>query len=185
MKNLTLLFALLLFSVSHAYTNENGIEPDFIGEVVALKEDGSHFLLEKQVPNYRSNHSVSSIAVGIGKHRTRIRVDNCCSKSELMKNEDFKLIIKAVDNLSDPMSIIQVIKFNSKRKFREAIVSTANTFGTRKSTLEVVSFQAEKYGESSYLLTLNEIPKGEYGVIITNPNNLDERITVVSTFSIK
>lgn len=185
MKKFTLLFALLLFSVSHAYANENEIEPDFIGEVVALKGDGNHFLLEKQIPNYRSNHSVSAVAVGIGKQRTRIRVDNCCSESKLKANEDFKLIVKAQDNLTDPMSIIQVIKFKSKRRFREAIVSTSNTFGTNKSTLEVVSFRAEKYGESSYLLDLDKKPKGEYGVIVTNPNNLDEKITVVSTFSIK
>jgi len=83
------------------------------------------------------------------------------------------------------MSIIQVIKLKSKRKFREAIVSTSNTFGTNKSTLEVIPFKAEKYGESSYLIDLDKKLKGEYGIVVTNPNNVDERITVVSTFSIK
>lgn len=185
MKKFTLLIALLLFGFSQAQTNESEIEPSFVGEVVALQADGTHFLLEKQIPNYRSNHSVSAVAFGIGQQRNRIRVDNCCSTSQIKANQDFQLTVKAVDNLTDPMSIIQIIKLNSKRKFREAIMSKSNTFGTNKSTLEVLSFKAEKYGESSYLLTLDNIEEGEYGLIVRNPNQLDERVTVVSTFSIK
>ena len=43
---------------------------------------------------------------------------------------------------------------------------------------------AEKYGESSYRLTFGEQPEGEYGIIVSNPNNVDEKMVIVSTFAI-
>ena len=42
----------------------------------------------------------------------------------------------------------------------------------------------EKYGESSYRLTFDERPAGEYGIIVSNPNNVDEKMVIVSAFAI-
>ncbi|MDR5591582.1 hypothetical protein [Christiangramia sp. SM2212] len=45
-------------------------------------------------------------------------------------------------------------------------------------------FQGKKFGESSYIITVPEIEDGEYGIIVKNPNSLDEKSTIVSTFGI-
>ena len=45
-------------------------------------------------------------------------------------------------------------------------------------------FTAEKYGENSYYLTFGDAPAGEYGIIVTNPNNVDEKMIIVSAFGI-
>ena len=35
-----------------------------------------------------------------------------------------------------------------------------------------------------YYLTLDESPVGEYGITVSNPNNIDEKMVIVSTFGI-
>ena len=34
------------------------------------------------------------------------------------------------------------------------------------------------------MITLDETPAGEYGITISNPNNIDEKQVIVSTFAI-
>ena len=51
-------------------------------------------------------------------------------------------------------------------------------------SMDYLRFSAEKYGESSYRLTFDERPAGEYGIIVSNPNNVDEKMVIVSTFAI-
>ena len=50
--------------------------------------------------------------------------------------------------------------------------------------MEYLPFTASKYGESSYRLVFETRPNGEYGVIVSNPNNVDEKMVIVSTFAI-
>ena len=54
----------------------------------------------------------------------------------------------------------------------------------KSNKLERLSFTGRKFGESSYLITLDETPAGEYGITVSNPNNLDEKQVIVSTVAI-
>ena len=64
-------------------------------------------------------------------------------------------------------------------------MSSVNNFGsTKTNNLGYVSFVGKKYGTSSYVIKLSAMEPGEYGVIVTNPNALDEKQTVVSTFAV-
>ena len=47
-----------------------------------------------------------------------------------------------------------------------------------------IGFTGKKYGESSYLLTINNIASGEYGITINNPNTVDEKMLIVSCFGV-
>ena len=49
--------------------------------------------------------------------------------------------------------------------------------------MDYLRFSAEKYGESSYRPTFDERP-AEYGIIVSNPNNVDEKMVIVSAFAI-
>ena len=49
---------------------------------------------------------------------------------------------------------------------------------------EIIYNSAEKYGENSYYLTFGDAPAGEYGIIVTNPTNVDEKMIIVSAFGI-
>lgn len=50
--------------------------------------------------------------------------------------------------------------------------------------MDFVDFTAKKYGESSYLIEINHLEPGEYGITVTNPNNKDEKNLIVSCFGI-
>ncbi len=48
-----------------------------------------------------------------------------------------------------------------------------------------MDFNAKKYGESSYLVVLDNLEPGEYGVTVSNPNVQDEKNTLmIATFGI-
>jgi hypothetical protein len=161
-------------------------EPDFIGEVIAVKDGESTGLLEKNTVQLKTKAGASLYIVGVGSVKTRITVDGCCSKTTFKTSDDFSFIVKAVDNNTDPISIISIFKFEEKKNERRAEMSSSTTFGGASSNnLEYLRFSAKKYGTSSYILTLNEKPAGQYGIIVKNPNSLDEKNLIVATFAIE
>lgn len=82
------------------------------------------------------------------------------------------------------MSIVRVFRMKSAKKNRSAVISAVGSFSVNSNTMDYLRFSAEKYGESSYRLTFDERPAGEYGIIVSNPNNVDEKMVIVSTFAI-
>lgn len=98
--------------------------------------------------------------------------------------EPFELVVRAKDNKADPMSIVRVFRMKATKKNRSAVIAAVGSFTVSSNTMEYLPFSATKYGESSYRLTFDTRPTGEYGVIISNPNNVDEKLVIVSTFAI-
>lgn len=161
-------------------------EPDFIGEVVTILPDGNTSKLEKETVLLRTRANASAQIFGIGKAKTKLIIDTPEAAVRLKGDNDIRFIVKAVDNATDPISIINVFRFETNKKKRLAELSSVSSFGSVKSNkLERLRFSAEKYGEKSYLLTLIDKPAGEYGITVSNPNSLDEKGTIVSTFAIK
>ncbi len=183
MRKILLLFTLALFTVN--LSAQEFEEPEFIGECLLIKSDGTAVPLEKQLSQSRTVASTGLIMTGIGKVRNQIQIDGCCSSIKIHRNDDIKIIIKNSDNLSDPLSIIKIFKFEKKKKFRRAEVAAVSSLGSAKrNNLDYVSFTGKKYGTSSYILTLGSLEPGEYGITISNPNNIDEKQTVVSAFAV-
>jgi hypothetical protein len=160
-------------------------EPEFVGETILVKSDNSSTPLEKHLTQNRTVASTGLILTGIGKVRNQIQIDGCCSSTIVDKNSEFKLIVRNIDNNTDPLSIVKIFKFEKKSKYRRAEVSAASSLGSSKSNnLEYVPFTGKKYATSSYVLKLNNLQSGEYGITILNPNALDQKQTVVSTFTV-
>ncbi|MDM1353571.1 hypothetical protein [Myroides marinus] len=177
---------LIVLCLTGFYVNAQEIpEPEFVGECVYVKSDNTSVLLEKHLTQNRTVASTGLMMTGIGKVRTQLQIPGCCSNLSINKNSEIKLIIKSTENSTDPFSIIKVFKFEKKKKYRRAEVSSLSNFGTTKSNNYInVSFVGKKYGESSYAIKLDAIEPGEYGIMILNPNALDQKQTVISTFSI-
>lgn len=185
MKTIVLSSFCILFSCLSVFAQEPVSEPDFIGEVIMVKPDNTTESLEKSTVQITTKAGASLYIVGIGKVKTRINIDGCCARVRVNKDDDFKLIIRAVDNNTDPISIISIFEFEKKGKIRRAELSSSSTFGgVSNNNLEPIEFTAKKYGESSYLITLENKSAGEYGIIVRNPNTLDEKTTIVTTFGI-
>ena len=134
------------------------LEPEFEGEVVGVFPDGSSKKLEKHNVRMRTGAGVYIAGFAASKSKTKVLVD--------------------------PMSIVRVFRMKSAKKNRSAVISAVGSFSVNSNTMDYLRFSAEKYGESSYRLTFDERPAGEYGIIVSNPNNVDEKMVIVSTFAI-
>lgn len=164
---------------------QDAVEPDFVGECFYVNADGSNMKLEKSRTVARTKANAGIFIVGMGKVRNEIHLETPHATTRI-SGSNIKLIVKAVDNLSDPMSIVRIFKFEQKKDYRKAVVSEVGTFsGAKGNDMDYVDFDAKKYGESSYYLEITKtLEPGEYGIIVTNPNNKDEKQVVVSCFGI-
>ena len=86
-------------------------EPEFVGETILVRSDNTTTQLEKNLTQNRTVASTGLILTGIGKVRTQIQIDGCCSSTLVNKNSEVKLIVRNVDNQTDPLSIIKIFKF--------------------------------------------------------------------------
>lgn len=158
-------------------------EPDFIGEAYLLKNDSSTVSLDKEIADYTagvswSSNSWNALSIEIleGKAQTRFT-----------SGEPLQIVVRAVDNNSDPLTIISIYKFKAKKKKRTVVLSEDNSgtlMKSRTNSKDMVRFNGKKFGESSYLIELKNLKPGEYGIIVSNPNNRDEKRTVVSCFGV-
>lgn len=170
-KILFTLFALVLASGIAAQIPE----PDFIGEVLAIHSDGTAEKLEKHNVKMRTGAGVYIAGLAVNKSKTKILVAGSQANVRFAADEPVNLIVRAVDNKTDPMSIVRVFAMKNNRKQRSAVISAVGSFNVTSNDMEYLPFTAEKYGENSYYLTFGDAPAGEYGIIVTNPNNVDEK----------
>ena len=154
------------------------LEPEFEGEVVGVFPDGSSKKLEKHNVRMRTGAGVYIAGFAASKSKTKVLVEGGSASVRFDAAQPIALIVRAKDNKADPMSIVRVFRMKSTKKNRSAV------FSVNSNTMDYLRFSAEKYGESSYRLTFDERPAGEYGIIVSNPNNVDEKMVIVSTFAI-
>ena len=98
-----------------------------------------------------------------------------------------RLILKAKDNTTDPNQFINIFKFEIYKKERRFQLAEVGTLSAAKTNnIASVEFKAKKYGESSYLIQLEDLEPGEYGIIIGDPNNQNTKNGMkVTTFTVK
>ena len=184
MKKLNLLLILLitvLFSNLKTYSQEN--EPDFIGEAYLLNSEKSFIPLDKEIGDFTSGMSFSSNSW----NAKSLEIQGGKSQVRIKSGEPINLVVRAVDNNSDPLSIISIYKFKDSKKKRKVVLSEDNSgtlMKSRTNSKGMSRFNGKKYGESSYLITLNKLEEGEYGIIVANPNSNDEKRVVVSCFAV-
>ena len=157
------------------------LEPEFEGEVVGVFPDGSSKKLEKHNVRMRTGAGVYIAGFAASKSKTKVLVEG---GSASVRFDAAQPIVRAKDNKADPMSIVRVFRMKSTKKNRSAVISAVGSFSVNSNTMDYLRFSAEKYGESSYRLTFDERPAGEYGIIVSNPNNVDEKMVIVSAFAI-
>jgi hypothetical protein len=188
MKKIIILSLLLLTSIS-IYAQKQVAEPDFIGESFLLNSDNSTINLEKETIQIKTKASILNYMGGIGalvgKTKSKINIQNCCSNSRTKTKNNLAIVIKAVDNETDPLAIISIFKFEQKGESRKAeLASYSVVGGASENNLNYIKYTAKRYGKSSYIITISAIDAGEYGINVKNPNNKDDKSTIVSTFGV-
>ena len=158
-------------------------EPDFVGEAYLLKNDSSTVSLDKEIADYNagvrwSSNSWNALSIEIREGKAQNRFSS---------GEPLKIVVRAVDNNSDPLTIVSIYKFKAKTNKRTVVLSEDNSgtfMKSRTNSKDMVRFNGRKFGTSSYIIELKNLKPGEYGIIVTNPNSRDEKRTVVSCFGI-
>ena len=180
---LTWIFLATVTLVFSAVTSGQTHEPEFIGEGYFLKSDGGAVPLDKEIADFKSGVSWAhnswdafSLEVTGGQAKTRFR-----------SGDPLRLVVRAVDNNSDPLTIVSIYRLKAKKNSRTVLISKDNSgtvMKSRTNSKDLIRFSGKKYGASSYLIALTDLPAGEYGIVVANPNNRDEKRVVVSCFGI-
>ena len=105
-------------------------EPEFIGEIVTVRPDGTVAKLEKQSVQMRTRANASAVIFGIGKAKTKLIIEGPKAGVRLTAGQPASFIVRAVDNATDPMSIINVFRFEAKKDKRMAEMASVSSFGS-------------------------------------------------------
>ncbi len=98
-----------------------------------------------------------------------------------IKQGQVKVVIRVPNINEDPNSFIKVSRFSTSftRKLslaRQNELTGKVTYGGRND--QELPFEVKKYGESSFLLNFTIEKAGEYCITISNPNNIDGKLSV-------
>lgn len=179
MKNTSIILAIIILTsnlVLPLTTKSQDItvpEPEFVNTVVFVKDDQSSEQLEKQFPFSKNRESVGGYVTRLAaSYHTTLEVKGNVSPVRLPFGENLRFIIHVVDNSVDPSTFIKVMKMDVTSKTRRIEVAKTNVLGTSKSgEISTITFNAEKYGQNSYLITINQsLYAGEYAIMLQVSN---------------
>ena len=182
-----MIFALVCAFACVSAQNVTVPEPDFIEETLLLTSDTSAVKLTRENATIKTKIGASVYLFGIGKAKSRLTIKGRKSASKAEGEATTRLIVKGANNNTDPNSFINIFKFPVKGNERRYQVAEAGTFSpTEKNNLAAIEYQAKKYGESSYLLTLTNLEPGEYGIYIGDPYTENTKNNMkITTFTVK
>ena len=159
MKGNFLILLSLLFSITQANCQkEKNIritEPEFSGTAVFVNDSiGNGILLEHQTAvNTKFKYMTTQLI---------LEFKTCCSTVSVDPlNSQF--IVRVTDNSINPYDLISIIKMKTE--------NTKRTWNTSRS--ENIEFKAEKYGTSSYLITVPRFTLGQYAICFKNSNSVN------------
>ena len=162
-------------------------EPEFSEETLLLTSDSEGVLLRRENGYVKAKAGASLYLTGIGKIKSRLTLEGIKSVNEIKAKPNARIIIKSKDNTTDPNSFINIFKFEIYKKERRYQLAEAGTLSaTKTNNLSSVDFKAKKYGESSYLIQLENLTPGEYGIIIGDPNTQNTKNGMkITTFTVE
>lgn len=188
MKRMMIAIALSLCSTMYVKAQVTAAEPEFSEETLLLTSDSEGVILKRENGYVKAKAGASLYLTGIGKIKSRLTIDGVKSINTTKAQKTTRLILKAKDNDTDPNSFINIFKFqiynNKERRYQ---LSEVGTLSAAKTTnLASVEFKAKKYGESSYLIQLEDLTPGVYGIVIGDPNNVNTKNALkVTTFTVE
>ncbi len=187
MKKIVLfLLVILTACIVNAQTKIEVEEPEFSGQIVYVKNATEGILLPKENAQIKTKAGASLYLVGIGSVKSRMHIKGKQAATRIPQSSQTQFIVRAVDNKTDPLQIVNVIKFDINGNARRAEMSKVNSFGGETSNnMKRIDFNAKKYGQDSYLISIDGIEQGEYGIYVTNPNEKDEKNDlIIATFGV-
>lgn len=163
-------------------------EPEFAEETLLLVSNSEGQLLKRENGTIKTKAGASLYLTGIGKIKSRLTLAGAKSVNTVKGSSTTRLIVKGKDNKTDPNSFVNVFKFeiykNKERRYQLAETGTLSK--TETNNLSSVEYKAKKYGECSYLIQLDDLTPGEYGIVLGDPNTDNTKNSLkVTTFTVE
>ena len=148
-------------------------EPEYTGNIVYI-DSGQARPLEKQKASAKAGASM--YIVGVGKVKASNVVTGMRSPVRTNQRDSLSFIVRVTDNNVDPFQLINIFKLeqNPNKNNRFIEVSNVGTFsGASANDIAFLSFDAKKYGERSYMITIQkQLIPGEYAITIEGSREL-------------
>jgi hypothetical protein len=152
--------------------NQN-LEPEFVNSAIYV--DGQNAKkLEKAIPFQLDRRTIGSYVGGVNGDVSFMQIKGTTSTVRLPQSQKYSFIVRVNSNDFDPLEAIAIVKMVSSRENRIIKVGSTDVLGQQKSgDLTYVSYDGKKYGQSSYLLTINnELEPGEYAIQLRSASDV-------------
>ncbi|MFA6924780.1 MAG: hypothetical protein WC223_11075 [Bacteroidales bacterium] len=171
MKLWALVFAIFSFSQTIAQKVKIS-EPEWDGDIVYVNDSvGKGLSLERQQASVKGKANASMYVMGMGKVTATYNLKGSSSPVRIRKKSTLQFIYKSSSNEVNPKSVIQVFKLQQAKNQRKLEIGSVETFkGSSAGDISFIEFKAEKYGKSSYLITLTNLQPGEYAFSLGSQN---------------
>jgi len=176
MKKLILICAVAFGMATSVHSQNISVEePEFIGQTLYLTSDTTATSFQKEYGSISAKVKGSSFipyagafAGGVNMYLTVKRPTS--SNVIQASGEDIRLIVRVDNNNEDPAELIRVMTFEIKKSERRVRFMESSVVGGVKSNEaeSYITYNAKKYGDSSYLITIPATALqqgGEYGII--------------------
>jgi len=143
-------------------------EPEFTGIILIVRGNSSGEQLEKQKAASASKADIGAALFGVSKARGMNIVNGIESPVRASSGNPMKFIVRVKENDRDPVEVINIFRLEQdvKKERRAIVTGTVNFNQSTASDIEFIPFQAAKYGQSSYLVEIADLPAGEYAMTL-------------------
>lgn len=177
MKKYLLTICPIFISITVFSQNIKVVEPEFAGVIIHVNDSiGSGIRLEQQSSYVKAKTSGAAYVPGasiFAKTKTKRYVKNCCSNILIPKNDKVNFIVKLKDNSYDPTTVIKLFKLVSDKETRSIeLGSVSMAQGSKSNDINYITFNAKKYGVSSYLITIDKLDEGEYAFTLPESDDV-------------
>ncbi len=160
--------AVLLIGNRYSLSEISVPEPEFTGIILLVRNNDFGEQLEKQKAASASRADLGAAFFGISKGKGMNMVNGIQSPIRATGGEKISLIARVRENDRDPVEVVNIfqMKIDIKKERRTLVTGTVNFNQTTALDIDFIPFEASRYGQSSYLIELNEIPPGEYAITL-------------------
>ncbi|MBS1934392.1 MAG: hypothetical protein JST96_10370 [Bacteroidetes bacterium] len=158
-------------------------EPEFSGQIIYVNDSvGDGQLLEQQKASASTKMSGAAfipIAGAFSKGKGLNVVKGLTSPIKIHKQNSLIFIVSVSDNKIDPVSVINIFPLKQGKDTRYLEVASASITGAKVADLNFLSFRAKKYGDHSYLITLENVSPGEYAMTLESNRGMFNMFSVI------
>ena len=102
-------------------------------------------------------------AMGFGGSQMGYTMDGSKAALRIKEGDSLRFVVKMV-TMGDPSSMLQLLRFESKKDSRQALMSTQSRFGGNKDHKNQVSFDVQRSATDVFILIpSSRLTPGEYG----------------------